>query len=254
MNPSTCLDRLFFERLFGLPLSRDFLVENAKDGTILVLAPAGKFLAGKKFEVYLPACYLALHPTTNRQYAEFVKRTGRQPSNNSFWQRPAMGDHPVTGVSWDDAEAYCQWAGLRLPGELEWERGARGVDGRKHPWGEEWDAGKCRNSAHTSGEETCGVWDYPQGASPWGLLQMSGNVWEWCADWYDDKAYDRYREGDLIAPSSGRVRVLRGGTWFRGSPGFFDGSPRNYGDPGDREGAHGFRCAGESAGGSFNNP
>jgi len=253
---------------------------NKMDGTILGKIPAGESLSGSDyygkdlFTVPLPTYYLALHPVTNEQYALFLNNM--QPNSNLLheWLRlgcnysfiysvgsryevlPMKKDHPVVSVSWFGAEAYCVWAGLRLPSELEWEKGARGLDGRAYPWGNQWDSNKCRNSQdrnhlmtvniislNTEENTTCGTWEYPEGCSPWGMFQMAGNVWEWCSDWYDPDAYEHYRKGDLTPPAGNFCRVQHGGSYGDTHEGCFLNRTVHVNPPMAKYCLWGFRCA-----------
>ena len=160
-------------------------------GIQMVTFPAGVFLYGEDREsVHLPEYQLARTPVTNAQYEAFVEATGHVKPNHWHWGQiqPGQGDHPVVNVSWEDAQAFCEWAECRLPTEREWEKGARGTDGREYPWGNTWQAGCC-NIAETGIGFTTKVTRHANGASPYGLLDMAGNVWEWCEDWYNIHSY-----------------------------------------------------------------
>lgn len=202
----------------NLPVPKQ--ITNKIDGSVLVLIPAGKFLMGaEKFPVDLPACYLGMYLVTNAQYKKFVDATKHRPPG-SFARgvySEDNADHPVLGMAWDDAKAYCDWAGLRLPTELEWQKGARGTDGREYPWGNEWDPKNCRTNEPLG---SVGVFSYPEGRSPFGLYQMVGSANQWCADWHNTASYERYKRGDFSPPTVSSdnppLRLLYGG--IQGGP------------------------------------
>jgi len=223
---------------------------NAKDGTVLVRIPAGKFEMGDgrdkdcpKHKVALSEYWIGVYCVTNRQYARFVAETKHRAPDNQVWKDAAKADHPVTDVSWEDSTAYAGWAGLSLPTEAQWEKAARGPGGLIYPWGEEWDESKCRNSINKGSGTTAEVWSYVEGASGYGTLQQAGNVWEWCADWYDENYYGKRAKKDPTGPSGGSGRVRRGGGWDDGVASIFRGARRCWYVPGCRYDDLGFRLA-----------
>jgi formylglycine-generating enzyme required for sulfatase activity len=210
-----------------------------KDGMVMVYIPAGEFTMGSDsgdvdekpiHQVYLDAYWIDQTEVTNAKYALCVQSTKCvEPSEVAYYSNPTYIDYPVVNVSWDYANAYCEWAGRRLPTEAEWEKSARGTDQRVYPWGNEF---ACLNGnffdKYVFNEiesylvpfhgcdgfyNTSPVVAFPAGKSPYGAFDMAGNVWEWVKDWYDETYYQKSPSRNSLGPDSGQYRVLRGGSW-----------------------------------------
>jgi serine/threonine-protein kinase len=202
------------------------------DGTVLLYVPGGEYTLGADdisdrekpvHRVELSPFWIAKYPVTNEQYARFL---AANPGSErpEFWADKGFNQpqQPVVGVSWEEAQAYCRWAGLHLPSEAQWEAAARGRDRRRYPWG---NAKPTPKHANFDGREngTTPVGAYPKGAGPFGALDQAGNVWEWCEDVWNPEAYrDRNGQRDpvLTSVSTGlstmgdtAARCLRGGSW-----------------------------------------
>jgi formylglycine-generating enzyme required for sulfatase activity len=225
---------------------------NEKDKSELILIPPGEFLMGAgdddqealdnekpPHKVCLDDYYISKYPVTVAQYRIFCKKTGQQMPEEPTWGW--MDDDPIVRVYWDNAVAYCKWAGGRLPTEAEWEKAARGTDERVYPWGNDVPDSDYANYDEMVGEATS-VGKYPNGASPYGVLDMAGNVYEWCSDWYDGDYYNDSPEHNPKGPRSGSDRVIRGGSWFY-EPRCLRASSRDGSTPGYSDFDHGFRLA-----------
>jgi formylglycine-generating enzyme len=228
------------------------LAVNAKDGSLLVHVPAGEFEMGSaegegnvnerpRHRVELSGYWIGVYAVTNAQYLKFVEVTGHRAPANTRHREKAMADHPVTDVSWEDSFAYAKWAGCKLASEAQWECACRGPLGLAYPWGQDWDETKCRNDKNKGSEQTSVVYGYEKGVSGWGTYNQSGNVWEWCADWYDENYYASSPKESPKEPERGSCRVFRGGSWRYGDPGFFRAAYRGWYDPGSLGGGAGFR-------------
>ncbi len=197
---------------------------NEVDGTVLLYVPGGEYTLGSDdisgeekpvHRVVLSPFWIAKYPVTNEQYALFLAANPgtREPA---YWADKQLNqpEQPVVGVSWEEAQAYCRWAGLRLPSEAQWEAAARGPDGRRYPWGNDEPTPEHANFGNREGRTTP-VGSYPKGAGPFGALDQAGNVWEWCEDVWDAAAY-RERDGQcdpVTTTGEPAVRCLRGGSW-----------------------------------------
>jgi formylglycine-generating enzyme required for sulfatase activity len=219
------------------------------DDAEMVEIPAGDFLMGSDApdadpdeqplsRVFVARFHIDRHEATSGRYRRCVDRGVCSPPLGPAWRDPARADHPVVIVSWSQAATYCRWAGKRLPTEAEWEKAARGTDGRRYPWGDDFEAGRAR-AAGSAG--TTAVGGHPAGASPYGVMDMAGNVWEWTASLY--RPYP-YVAGDGREDAAARgARVNRGGSWYYGAA-YLRTSYRANADQQYRRVADlGFRCA-----------
>jgi len=271
---------------------------NPRDGMEMVFIPAGEFLMGTsdaeieawvkehpkdnrkwfadqqpQCRVQLPGYWIGRTEVANANYLRFVEATGRPAPD--YWEGgkiPAgMENRPMIIITWEEARAYCEWAGGHLPTEAQWEKAARGTDGRAFPWGNQWDRNRCRNFSlilekdfssedeqllalanwmqeHNPEEEgLAAAGSYPAGASPYGSMDMAGNVMEWCAEWYEAGAYKRYAASDLTSPQSGKERSIRGECYMSGSPFRFRCATRIQMSPAEASANLGFRYVREAA-------
>ncbi len=248
---------------------------NSADGADMVWVPGGSFPMGSvtgvglQYEhpqhiVYLDSYWIYKYDVTVAEYRVFCATTGHAlplwPGNygswagKTGWDDPALQQHPIVNVTWVDAQAYAAWAGGSLPTEAQWEKAARGTDGRNYPWGgtataadpnNGWSRTKCVNN-FGSYDNTVSTWpvgSFPTGVSPYGAMDMAGEVWQWCADWYG--AYNITALRNPTGPATGPGRVVRGSCWDNGDyhcATRFDWAPTyNYNNLG-------FRCVSSAPG------
>jgi serine/threonine-protein kinase len=247
------------------------------DNMTMIYIPAGEFLMGAaednpdadadekpQHAVYLDAFWIDQTEISNALFQIFVDSTGYTPESTGdryTWLRPQdiinpVSSHPVVEVTWNDALAYCQWAGGRLPSEAEWEKAARGTDGRMYPWGNEY-SGNLLNACDVNcpmswrSEIYDDGWkflsppgSFPAGQSPYGVLDMAGNVSEFVADWYSDSYYAISPERNPPGPETGEEHVYRGSAWWMGGKfGPVLITVRNSHDVDGNSSGVGFRCA-----------
>jgi formylglycine-generating enzyme len=200
---------------------------NEKDDSVMIYIPEGPFLKGiEKDSIKVDVFYIDKYPITNSQYEKFMDETGY--NEPAFWRDKRFNNtnQPVVGVSWDDAIAYANWAGKRLPEEKEWEKAARGTDGRVYPWGNaKPDKSFAVFDLDISKGAPTDVGTHPTGVSPYGCYDMSGNVWEWCQEWFTE----------------GKYRVVRGGSWIN-HMNILSCAYRSCSVPSGKDNNVGFRC------------
>jgi serine/threonine-protein kinase len=247
------------------------------DGMVMVYVPEGEFSMGMDADaaweicrqfasdckrdgfldeepvhtVYLDAYWIDQTEVTNGMYAACVSAGACQtPKENSKTPRSRYGnaafaDYPVGDVDSRDAETYCAWVGGRLPTEAEWEKAARGTDGRIYPWGNSPPSYSLLNSSPgftACVGDTSMVGSYPSGVSPYGALDMAGNVYEWVADWYGENYYSQSPASNPTGPASGEMRVVRGGAFHLNDVGVRS-ADRQMIHPWGISVTVGFRCA-----------
>ena len=229
-----------------------------RDGAPMVLVPAGEFTMGSDkgdedeipvHHVVLNAYYIDKFEVTNGRFAKFVEAIQSEPPwGFADKDKPVIhADRPVRWVNWMDATGYCLWAGKRLPTEAEWEKAARGTDGRVYPWGND-----PPTSVHAvyglkegGAETTSDIGDRDKGQSPYGAYDLAGNLYEWVMDWYGEDYYLNFAGSPAMnprGPVEGTAKVQRGGSYVN-SPYRLRTSFRTKGDPAEQDPNVGFRCA-----------
>ncbi|MHB1462387.1 MAG: SUMF1/EgtB/PvdO family nonheme iron enzyme [Armatimonadota bacterium] len=221
---------------------------NPVDNAEMVWVSNGNFLRGSSSDypteerpqssIYLSGYWIYKNEVTVAQYRQFCQATSRSMPTEPVWGW--QDTHPVVNVTWQDAADYAAWAGAALPTEAQWEKAARGGDARLYPWGNAWDASKCVN--YNNSDTTKPVGSVLSGISLYGCMDMAGNVWEWCADWYGANYYQTAPANNPPGAASGTYRVVRGGSWFNGYSGDLRVACRNYAMPTRRSSDTGFRC------------
>ncbi|MDI6735122.1 MAG: bifunctional serine/threonine-protein kinase/formylglycine-generating enzyme family protein [bacterium] len=222
----------------------------------MALVGAGEFIMGSvedgEHKVYLDAFYIDKYEVTNEEYVKFLNAIGKhenyigldsqycriEKTDTGYKVKNGYERHPVVAISWYGANMYAQWSGKRLPTTAEWEKAARGTDGRQYPWGNVYDRNKCNVQLRGSTP----VGNYPEGKSPYGCYDLAGNALEWTADWYSS---DYYKNPPLMnpkGPSVGNYRIWRGGSWL-GNQWTTKCSLINYLSPENTQPTAGFRCA-----------
>ena len=238
-----------------------------KDGAEMSYIPASSFEMGDHFgesqarelpvhTVTVDGCYMDKTEVTVRQFKAFLANSDYNWTGSwtSVDQYSPTDNHPMIYVNWYDAMAYCEWAGKRLPTEAEWEKAARGgLQGKRYSWGNQIDDTNANYGNNVGTTTVAG--SYP--ANGYGLYDVAGNVWEWCADWWQTDYYTSSPANNPLGPDTGSSRVLRGGRWYS-SPYDLRVSNRDYYSPAFRRNLFGFRCVsglnfttGSSAGGIF---
>jgi len=220
------------------------------DGSTLIYIPPSEFLMGNggfdapEHSVTLAGYWMYQTKVTNRMFAQCVAVGACTPPAQELggpvYSNPEYANHPVVGVTWDQSQAYCSWAQGRLPTEAEWEKSARGVDGSPYPWGMDEPACDLLNFAYCVGHTT-EVNAFTDGASPFGVLDMAGNIYEWVGDWYSETYYNESPLANPTGPESAQYRALRGSS-FESDPDQVEAAVRHYGAAVYHSRDLGFRC------------
>ena len=255
--PSVPTDDPAYAQLERLRKNRDIEAATVPE-TPMVEIPEGHFLMGAngtdalederpQHRLWLDRYEMDLYEVTIAHYATFLAQSHRLPP----WQWESIDlarhhDRPIIGVSWFDAEAYCRWRGARLPTEAEWEKAARGNDGRLFPWGSQSPTDGAANfglgARFSYSQVLAPVQGYEAGRSPYGVFQMAGNVGEWVADWYGANIYEARALKNPTGPEQGTFRVVRGGSWSD-LPKYLLTYARGKLSPDTQNSYTGFRCA-----------